>query len=412
MTSCGFVVAQDSSTVEQNWPRFRGPNGSGICLEQELPTDLSAEKAAWSVALAGDGHSSPVIWGGSIWVTCFDKSAEQLRLDCFDKITGEPKWNWTMPLKAHPMHTLNCPATSTPALDDRHIYFLAAEPDHLYLIALDHAGKEKWRRDFGAWIAQHGFGTSPIVCHDKVVFFNSQESFQGMPPPGNSVAIAVNTSDGADAWTSDLVDDKACYAVPAIWTDSEKREWIVGSTMGDGLFGLDPKNGTMAWQKKVFRQRTVGSPVIVGDSVLANNGSGGGGNSLVNLDLSEESHPILYELNYLISYVPTVITNDKFLFVFNDNGIASCVELKDGKDKWRGRLSEGFSASPVTDGRNLFCLSKKGTIHVCTASENFKFLGKYQLDSPSQASAAISEGRIYFRTKEKLWCFGPKQNSN
>ena len=412
MACCDWGFSQDTSTTSENWSRFRGPNGSGICTEHELPTDLAVENAAWSVPLAGEGHSSPVIWGDHIWVTCYDKPAEQLRLDCFDKATGASKWNWTMPLKTHPMHQLNCPATSTPAVDEKHVYLLAAEPDHLYVIAIDHAGNEKWRRDYGAWIAQHGFGTSPIVCDGKVVFCNSQESFRGMPAPGNSVAIAVNCVDGTDAWTADLADDKACYAVPAIWADAEKRDWIIGSTVGDGVFSLDAKTGTMAWQEKAFKQRTVGSPVIIGDSVLANNGSGAGGNSLVKIDLSSENHPIQYQLNYLIGYVPTVIALDNMLFMFNDNGIGSCLDLEDGSDKWRGRISDGFASSPVSDGRNIYCLSKNGSVFVIGASVQFKAVGQFPLGAPSQATAAISAGRIYFRTREKLWCFGPKKGAD
>src|SRR5262245_45460833 len=55
-------------SAAQEWPRFRGPNGSGVSLAKNVPTAWTAKDLRWKAALAGVGHSSPVIWGQKIFV--------------------------------------------------------------------------------------------------------------------------------------------------------------------------------------------------------------------------------------------------------------------------------------------------------------------------------------------------------
>jgi hypothetical protein len=53
----------------ENWPRFRGPNGSGISQQKGLPITWSQGDIAWKTKLPGIGHSSPCIWDDHVFVT-------------------------------------------------------------------------------------------------------------------------------------------------------------------------------------------------------------------------------------------------------------------------------------------------------------------------------------------------------
>ena len=54
------------------WPRFRGPNGSGIADGQKPPVEFGPEKnAKWKVP-APAGISSPIIAGDNLVITGFD----------------------------------------------------------------------------------------------------------------------------------------------------------------------------------------------------------------------------------------------------------------------------------------------------------------------------------------------------
>ncbi len=55
----------------KEWPRFRGPNGSGISLAKGIPSKFTVADAKWRVALKGEGHSSPVLWECASPYYCF-----------------------------------------------------------------------------------------------------------------------------------------------------------------------------------------------------------------------------------------------------------------------------------------------------------------------------------------------------
>src|SRR4030095_6838279 len=76
-----FIVALSAGPVseaalvtsagdETNWPQWRGPGGSGISIEKNLPDEWSQTKnVQWKTAIPGRGHSSPIIWGSKIFLT-------------------------------------------------------------------------------------------------------------------------------------------------------------------------------------------------------------------------------------------------------------------------------------------------------------------------------------------------------
>src|SRR6516165_3377341 len=62
-------VAFGADPVDE-WNQWRGPNAAGISSNEHLPDRWSAaENITWKVDVPGRGFSSPVIWGGRIFLT-------------------------------------------------------------------------------------------------------------------------------------------------------------------------------------------------------------------------------------------------------------------------------------------------------------------------------------------------------
>ena len=56
----------------QDWPSFRGPDASGVADAAKPPTSwdvAGGRNVAWSAEIPGFGHSSPVVWGGRVFLT-------------------------------------------------------------------------------------------------------------------------------------------------------------------------------------------------------------------------------------------------------------------------------------------------------------------------------------------------------
>src|SRR5436309_5554175 len=80
-----------------DWPQWRGPDRDGVwsetgILESFPPGGL---KPAWRAPI-GEGFSSPVVAGGSVYVTDAElmRPHARERVHSFDEATGTPRWSY------------------------------------------------------------------------------------------------------------------------------------------------------------------------------------------------------------------------------------------------------------------------------------------------------------------------------
>lgn len=404
----------DAESTAQQWTRFRGPNGTGVVDQADLPTSL--DKPLWTTKLTGVGNSCPVAWGDRIFVTSCDMKTAEIRLQCLSMKDGVEKWIRLFESTPYRLHGKNRFASSTPAVDQDHVYGCIANPDHTIMVALNHDGKEIWRRDFGRFASSHGFSASPIVHDDLVILCHSQakEQLPAGVAPGQSRLIAVNRMTGEDVWSTDLTTTRVCYGVPCVWSDADGKEQLVNCNTGDGFYGVDLETGSKRWSALPFKKRVVATPLVAGDLLIGSCGSGGGGNYLVAIDLkkidssnTEEAEKTQPEYRVRSSnYVPCPVAVGDLLFIFNDKGIAYCVDSKTGKPHWKQRLSSGFSGSPVANGTHVYIADEDGTVFVIKANKAFEQAGKFSLGESTGATPMIVNDKIFFRTESQLICFG------
>jgi outer membrane protein assembly factor BamB len=398
---------------QENWSRFRGPNGSGLAEKAELPVEISRDNYLWETDLAGVGSSSPVIWQDKLFITSCDPQTAELTLQCLNAKTGLEIWHTNYPSVPYRLHARNSFASGTPVVDKDHVYVAYANPDHTMLVAIDHNGRKVWERDFGTWVSQHGFGASPMVYKDKVIFFNSQQAQEiRSGSPGESRMIAVRCKDGTDVWTAPLTATRTCYCVPGVYKNAKGDEQLVCCNTGDGFFSLDPETGKRNWATLPFRMRTVASALIADGLIIGSNGSGGGGNYLVAIrpdNDGDEPPEKAYEIQRA-NYVPSPIAVNGKLFLFTDKGIAQCVDLQTGKTHWEERLAKGFSGSPVATDDHVYVMDEDGNAYVIEVSATYRLVSKHALGESTRATPAIADNRIYFRTDSRLICVGNKTN--
>ena len=104
--------------------------------------------------------------------------------------------------------------------------------------------------------------------------------------------------------------------------------------------------------------------------------------------------------------VPSLVHIKPWLFAIQDNGMASCQKAETGEVVWQERVGGGFSASPVAADGRIYLLDNNGDTTVIEAGPAYKVLAKNTLGEPTQASMAVSNGRIFIRTEKTLWCVG------
>ena len=70
------------------------------------------------------------------------------------------------------------------------------------------------------------------------------------------------------------------------------------------------------------------------------------------------------------------------------------------------RLTGPTYTSPVSDGKRIFGISRKGELVVFKASPEFTELGRFQFDEGTHATPAIAHGSLFVRTFTRLLRIG------
>jgi len=397
----------------QEWSRFRGPNGTGESEATTIPASWTDKDLNWKIELPGIGHSSPVLWGDKIFLLSADPKTAERYVLCINAASGKEIWRRTYPGVSHHLHANSSFASSTPACDANHVYVAWSDPEFTRLMALDHAGNEKWTRNLGDWVSQHGFGSSPMLYGDLVVVNCSQEDSKGTDPrlPKESFIVAVEQSTGNIRWRTERKINSASYSVPCVRKNEAGRDELLCCTQAEGIFALDPQTGHQNWMlPTAFTMRTVSSPLMIGGLIFGTTGQGAGGHYVVAMRPGTEPK-LEYEIRKDAPYVPTPVAKGDLLFLFEDRqGHVSCINVPDGKILWtQPRVAKAFFGSPVRAGDKLFCTDIDGTVICLAADKEFKELGRTELKELSRSTPAIAGGRMYVRTVSHLLSVGGKK---
>jgi outer membrane protein assembly factor BamB len=407
-----FLVTAFLTTAASNgqeWTRFRGPNGTGESEATTVPGYWTAADYNWQTKLPGAGHGSPALWGDKIFLMSADPATAKRYVLCIDANKGNILWTREFTSQMHHLHTRSSYASCTPAVDADRVYVAWSDPDHTLLMALDHAGNDVWTQDFGAWVSQHGFGSSPMLYDDLVILNVSQEITKrpGTPEPKNSFVVGIEKDTGKIRWRRERKVDTTSYSVPCVRKAGDGDELVCCST-AEGLFALDPKTGEQKWSNEVFSMRTVSSPLLIGGLVFGTTGSGGGGNYVVAVKPGANSE-IAYEIKKEMPYVPTPVAHGDLLFLWSDKGIVTCVNAADGKQVWQKRVGGvGYSGSPVRVGDKIYCVDEAGTVVVIGAGDKFEEFGRMDLKEECRSTPAVANGCMYIRTLSHLYSIGGK----
>ncbi|MCA9246625.1 MAG: PQQ-binding-like beta-propeller repeat protein [Planctomycetales bacterium] len=402
-----FFCGAEMAHAEDSWCRFRGPNGAGQSDAVGIPAQWGEDAYAWKVDLPGVGHSSPVFWGQELYLTAGDPESGDLIVLRLDAASGKTVWQKSFGSKSHHLHARNSYASSTPAVDQEHIYLALVTPEAYRVLALDHNGEKVWEQNLGLFNSQHGFGTSPIVYQDRVVIGNDQM--------GDSFLIALDCKTGEQRWkTYRQKTRRTAYGVPCVYQAEGDKPVLIFTSGANGMSAVDPDSGDVRWEIDLFDKRSVSSPVIAGGLIFGSCGSGGGGNYVCAVkpgDRFGTAPELAYKVSSQAPYVPSALAYGDLVFLWYDKGIVSCIDAPTGKVHWQKRVGGNFSGSPIRVGEKIYCISDEGEVVCLSASKEYELLGRTLLEESSRATPAMAGGKMYLRTYSKLYCLAPQSGN-
>ena len=399
----GFLLFADSFGQAKEWIRFRGPNGTGISLAKGIRSKFTLDDANWRVALKGEGHSSPVLWGERVFVTGSNRMGDEFIVQCLNTVDGSEVWAVSRPQKSFRTHRYNHLSSSTPATNGEQLVLVVSKPGAHTLVALNLDGKPLWERTFDTIVSGHGGGISPILFDGKVILAGDEDN--------QSFLAAMDADTGKLLWKVDRINAKAAFSTPCEFTDPSGTRGLVFNSMGHGITFVDPRTGKTLWEQSgIFEKRSVSSSLVADGLLIGTCGSGGGGNYLVAVKpgrAAKGTPPSLaYKLRRAIPYVPTSVAKEGLLFLWGDSGVVTCAQAKTGELHWQERVEGRFFGSPVWVEGRLFCISTAGKMVVIAASDTFRSIAVNDLGEPSNATPALGGNRMYLRTLGHLISLG------
>jgi outer membrane protein assembly factor BamB len=229
--------------------------------------------------------------------------------------------------------------------------------------------------------------------------------------------IALDKRTGRRLWEVPRTAERACYSAPFLRHRPGQAEPELVVTSTTAVTGYNVETGAKLWEAAGWQQhaiktpmRTVASPTLVGDLLCVCSG-GDAGRFAIGLALpsagSIDTPRRLWENRKDFPYVPSPVTRGEHIYFVNDAGFAGCYRAATGKRVWFERLSnEGFHASPLLIGANLYAANVAGDVYVLAAEPTFRVLARNELGEVVRATPAVADGRLYIRGARHLYCIG------
>lgn len=415
--SCGMLLSAllMSTARAGDWPEWRGPHGDGTSDEKGLPITWSTtENVAWKVTLPEPGNSTPVVWGNRIFVTQPQIARNRRSLMCFDRSDGRLLWEagteWT---EADPTHSTNPVCSSSPVTDGERViaWFGSAG-----LFCYDMNGKELWKRDLGIQKHIWGYGSSPVI-HGDLCYLH-------FGPGERSFLTAIDRKSGRTIWTHDepinsqgtseadfaSADYYGSWSTPVFRSLNGRDQLIISFPFR--VCGLDPLTGQEFWTSNGINALVYTSPLVSDDVIVAMGGYNG-----MSIGITAGGEGDVTKSNRLWRHAKTrqrigsgAIHGD-YVYIHNDPGIAECFELRTGKTVWEQRLSgreakgTNWSSVMMADGL-CYTITQGGDCFVFRASPEFELVSTNSLSESSNSSIVPSNGQLFIRTHQHLWCIG------
>lgn len=426
----------------QSWPSFRGLQASGIAEKQDLPDKWdgkTGENILWKIPIPGLAHSSPIVWGNTVFVTSAvssdpkasfrpglygdgdaskDRSDHRWMIYAIDKRTGKTLWE-RVAYQGTPIDKRHIKATyanATPATDGRIVVaWFGSQGIH----AFDVKGKRLWsvdlgRVDMGAYDVptfEWGPASSPIIWRDLVIIQCDTQT--------DSFLLALDSATGKTVWKTER-EEFPSWGTPTIATTTDGPVLVTNASKF--IRGYDPRTGKELWRLGGSSSITAPTPFFSQGVFVIASGRGperpifvvrsGAGGDLTLPQGKTSSDAVVWSRTGRGSYMPTPIAYKGMLYVLANNGLFDAYDLMSGKEIYRQRLEtigSGYSASPVAADDKIFLPNEDGEIVVVKAGETFSHVATNSMGELLMATPAISGGVMYVRSASSLFAIGKKK---
>ena len=257
-----------------------------------------------------------------------------------------------------------------------------------------HTGEELWF----ARVLLRNIKTTP-VSHDGIVYISLES--------GGIANQWLNTADRSDTGNSDgrlTKEEMQAFVGDVKIPDAFMEKFDRGDLNGDGF--LEGEELDIAFLDPENRAGAAHDAANPSDQfIIAVRGGGRG-------DVTE-SHVLWKHESRAPDHIVSPLVVGGRMLVVKGGGISSCFDTNDGQPVWSQRRIQNigeYFASPVAGDGKIYVVGENGIVVVLEDGPELNVLAKNDLGESCLATPAIADGRIYFRTRNKLICVAELAN--
>src|SRR5262245_21871724 len=377
-----------------SWPCFRGAKRDSVVHGVRIDTDWSRSKPVelWRKPI-GPGWSSFAAHGRLIYTQ--EQRGDDELVSCYDLTTGATVWRHKDAVRFYESNAGAGPR-ATPTFSNGRVYAFGATG---ILNALDaRGGSVVWSRnaasDTHTKIPRWGFASSPLVAGDKVVVATA------------GTLAAYDASAGHPRWQGPA--GQGGYSSPQLASIDGVAQILLLN--GGGAVSVATSDGKLLWKHEWNIDGIVQPSVIEGTDVLIGSGSGLAEVGMRRVAVRRGPGGWSVEERWtsigLKPYFNDFVVHKGHAFGF-DGGILACVDLKDGKRKWKGGRYGHGQLVLLPDQDLLLALSEEGALALVKATpDQFTELARFPaIEGKTWNHPALAGDVLLVRNGEQMAAF-------
>lgn len=374
---------------------FRGPGGYGLVTQKNIPIDWDGESGTnilWKTKIPLRGFNTPIIWGNKLFLTGADENVRQVY--ALDKNSGSIHWIYEVkdvegsPEKSPEVANYTGYAAPSMATNGNLVLAVFANGD---LVALDMAGNLAWSRNLGIPENHYGHSSSLICEKDRLFIQYDQRNM--------AKVMAINTTNGNIIWEVKR-EVKISWSSPILV--NYQGESILILAADPYVIAYAASNGKEKWKAKCISGEVGPSPAYSDGLIYTVNDY----SVLSAIRLADGN--IKWENEEYLSDVPSPVAKDQYLIAPTSYGTVACLNAETGSLFWEEDLDNTIYASPMIVEGNVYLVDKTGVTHIFKLSDSFELISKPELGERVVCTPAFSDGRIYIRGFDNVYCIGTK----
>ena len=399
ITTCVLVAA--ALAMAADWTEWRGPHRDGVLLDEPKawPDKLNLR---WKIEV-GEGHSSPILVGDSIYD--FARFNDQETLFAIDPANGNIRWKqqYPAPYKVNSAAAGHGPGPkSTPLYANGKLYTLGLSG---ILSCWDaKTGKLEWRKDSSqqlkAGAPVFGAAMSPIADRGMLI------AHIGGDHSGALTAFDASTGNVKWTWT----EDGPAYASPIVVELAGARQVVTQSQLN--IIGVDEATGKTLWKipfSTNYEQNIV-TPVLYKDTLIFS----GIDKGVFAVRLIRNGGAIkpqtVWENKDASMYMNSPVLWGEVLVGFSHlkKGQLFAMDAATGKTLWMGPPRAGDNAAVLAGKSTLVSLNNEGQLSIVRAdAKSFEVLHQYTVaDSATWAHPLVLSDGVIVKDLKSLARWG------